>query len=365
MDRYAARVAEHLTREAPDLEIALSTAIPGFPPEDGAGRSGPPQFPRGALPALGQVGRYGARYLTYPRKVGAERADLVHVLDHSYAHIVHSVKRGPRVVTVHDLFPVMTVERGDTGMRERIRDRLLGRVLSGLRGADAWIVATEWLRGGLAEWLGHDERIHVIPFGVDDDFFAAPAEPRESIRRRLGLPSGAFTVLHVGNVAPRKNLPGVIAAVHGLRAAGLDAWLLRVGDALTRDQQADVEARGIADRVRALGAASESDLRAAYRAADVLLFPSHYEGFGFPVLEAMACGLPVVTSGLGGLVEAAGEAAVVVGDQDVNLCVTALRRVAAEPAWREQVIARGREHARRFRWAATARRTADLYRSLL
>ncbi|HZE88600.1 MAG TPA: glycosyltransferase family 1 protein [Verrucomicrobiae bacterium] len=365
MDRYAARVAQHLPREAADLQIDLSSKVPGFTPGTDTPVSDASGEARLPLPGFGPLGRYGSRYLTYPRRVGAARVDLVHVLDHSYAHVVHSVTRAIRVVTVHDLFPVMTVARRDTGLRARVRDRLLGWVLSGLRRADAWVVGTEWLRGGLAEWLGHEKGIHVIPFGVDDHFFTPTPEPREAVRRRLGIPSSAFVVLHVGNVAPRKNLPGVIAAVHGLRVAGTDAWLVRVGDALTREQQDDVEGRGMADRVKALGATSEPELRAVYRTADVLLFPSHYEGFGFPVLEAMASGLPVVTSGLGGLVEAAGRAAVVVGDQDVDRYVAELRRLAAEPGWREQVIARGTEHARRFRWADTARRMAELYRSLV
>jgi alpha-1,3-rhamnosyl/mannosyltransferase len=153
--------------------------------------------------------------------------------------------------------------------------------------------------------------------------------------------------------------------VHGLRAGGTDAWLLQVGGTLTADQRHDLEARGIAARARTMGEATESELRAAYRAADVLLFPSHYEGFGFPVLEAMASGVPVVTSGAGGLAEVAGDAAIVVGGRDVDPYVAALRRLTANPQWSAQLVARGTERARRFRWVETARRTAEVYRSLL
>jgi glycosyltransferase involved in cell wall biosynthesis len=270
-------------------------------------------------------------------------------------------------VTVHDLVPVMTVAQGTGPMRarDRLRNRLLRWVLTGLRKADAWIVPTEWIRAELAQWLGHEDRIHVIPFGVDDSLFTPPVESREDIRRRMDIPLGAFVVLHVGSVGPRKNLPAVIAAAHGLRAGGTDAWLLQVGGTLTLDQRRDMEARGLASRARTLGEASEPELRAAYRAADVLLFPSHYEGFGFPVLEAMAAGIPVVTSGAGGLAEVAGDAAIVVGGRDVDPYVAALRRLASNPAWYSQLVARGTERARRFRWVETARRTAEVYRSLL
>ena len=128
---------------------------------------------------------------------------------------------------------------------------------------------------------------------------------------------------------------------------------------------AGMAARGLAARTRTMGEAQENELHAAYRAADVLLFPSHYEGFGFPVLEAMASGIPVVTSGAGGLAEVAGDAAIVVGGRDVDPYVAALRRLTANPQWIQQLVTRGTERARRFRWVETARRTAEVYRSLL
>ena len=113
------------------------------------------------------------RYLLYPWRVGSRRADLVHVLDHSYAHLLRSVKRAPRVVTVHDLVPVQTVERKAASLKEDIRNRLLGRVLDGLRRADAWIVAT-------AETP--------IPYSpsLEDAFLPSAETIVESVRARLG-----------------------------------------------------------------------------------------------------------------------------------------------------------------------------------
>ncbi len=361
MDRYASRLETELHRYAPDLDITVASEIATLTTENGARRP-LPKFP---TPGLNELRRYLSRYWLYPRRVWRKRADLVHVLDHSYAHILRGKRDRPAVVTVHDLLPVMTLRRGGTKLRHRFRAWLLERVLDGLKNADAWIVATEWLRSELAEWLDREEPIHVIPYGVDDKFFDPPADSRAIIRGRWNIPESAFVVLHVGSVGPRKNLPTVFAAVHGLRKGGIEAWLLQVGGELTPEQHADLSTRGIDRFVRSIGEAAEPELRAAYRAADVLLFPSHSEGFGFPVLEAMAAELPVVTSGAGGLAEVAGDAAVVIGGREPEPYVAALKRLVGNATWQSQLVAKGRERARRFRWVETARRTAEVYRRLV
>ena len=117
--------------------------------------------------------------------------------------------------------------------------------------------------------------------------------------------------------------------------------------------------------MRSLPAADETTLRRAYRAADVLLFPSLYEGFGYPVIEAFASGLPVVTSGAGGLKEVGGDASVVVEGRDPTAYVQALEALSDDPAHMELLIARGRVRAREFSWQKTAERTAEVYRQLL
>ncbi len=364
MDRYASRLSRALRQYATDLDVQLAGEIASLTEQNNSRPSRPDVRPVLPTSGLAEIQRYVARYALYPRRVRRARADVFHVLDHSYAHMLHNRRAHPCVITVHDLLPVITVQRPDTDLRARIRNWLLRRVLEGLRLADAWIVATEWLRGELAEWLGRDEHIHVIPYGVDDAFFEPSAEDPTETRRRWHIPDDAFVVLHVGSVGPRKNLPVVIAAVDGLRNAGVNAWLLQVGGTLTDAQEADLANRGLHDKVSRVGALPEGELRKAYRAADVLLFPSLYEGFGFPVLEAMASGCPAVTSGAGGLAEVAGNAAVVVSGREVDPYVAALRRLVTQDYWRQQLQAKGRERARRFRWVETARKTAAVYRAL-
>jgi glycosyltransferase involved in cell wall biosynthesis len=140
---------------------------------------------------------------------------------------------------------------------------------------------------------------------------------------------------------------------------------LQVGGRFTADQEQLIQRLGIRPFVRSVASADESTLRRAYRSADVLLFPSLYEGFGFPVLEAFASGLPVVTSGAGGLKEVGGDAAVVVEGRDPGSYVAALLELDEHEGRREILVERGRARARAYTWQKTAEETAEVYRRLL
>jgi glycosyltransferase involved in cell wall biosynthesis len=145
----------------------------------------------------------------------------------------------------------------------------------------------------------------------------------------------------------------------------VDVYLLQVGGRLTGEQQALIDRLGLSRVVRSISAADERSLRRAYRVADVLLFPSLYEGFGFPVLEAFASGLPVVTSGAGGLREVGGDAAVIVDGRDPAAYVQALVDLSEDQDRREALIALGMHRAEGFTWRRAADQTADVYRSFL
>jgi glycosyltransferase involved in cell wall biosynthesis len=368
MDRYASRLAAHLPRAAPDLGFALASPVSHLTFDERPLPLRPYGDREGTEPSLAtELSRYVQRYVRYPAQVRLQPADLFHVLDHTYAHLVRVAGGTPTVVTVHDLLQVLTVRRRARRLRERGRNVLLRYALGGLKRARAWIVGTEWLRGELATWLGHDTGIHVVPYGVDDAFFdpAPKDEPRAAVRAGLGIPADAFVVLHVGSVVERKNIPAVFAAVGGLRERGVPAWLLQVGGPFTPLQVTALAERGIRDAVVQVPDAPERQLRAAYHASDVLLFPSHYEGFGLPLLEAMASGLPVVTSGAGALNEVAGDSAIVVPSRDPERYVDAVIALVEDTHLSEDLRARGRRRASAFRWTETARRTAEVYRSLL
>src|SRR6267143_521911 len=379
MDKYAHRLHDWLESSDFGFHVRLAAHI-GALTRDSAGR---PSDPRRAfvrwwtqpvdpsrviLPGpLHGPQQWAARYYFYPWRVKreAKRVDVVHVLDHSYAHMIERAGRRPVVVTVHDLMPVVVLRSPQDGWREGVRNRFLRQALKALRQADFYIVGTQWLKRELATWLGNDENIHVVPFGVDRAFFSESAVggARERWRHDWRIPEDAFVVLHVGSTVDRKNVPLVIQTVARLRQQ-TDAYLLQVGGRFSAEQEQLIDRLDLRRAVRSVSSADETALRRAYRTADVLLFPSLYEGFGFPVLEAFASGLPVVTSGAGGLKEVAGDAALVVEGRDPAAYVHAVEQLD-DPDEREDMIEKGWARARQFTWQRMAEQTAEVYRRLL
>jgi glycosyltransferase involved in cell wall biosynthesis len=181
------------------------------------------------------------------------------------------------------------------------------------------------------------------------------------VRRRYGL--AERFILYVGTIEPRKNLATLVNAFaarrgdlpHQLVCAGPYGWL-------SRDLERRIEPLRTAGAVVLAGYVPFDDLPALYTLAEMLVFPSLYEGFGLPVVEAMACGTPVVTSDVAALVEVSGGAAHHVDCRDAESLGDAIVALARSRAWREQLAARGLERALAFSWQRAARETLDVYR---
>jgi len=220
----------------------------------------------------------------------------------------------------------------------------------------------------LLRHLGIDHaRVRVIHPGVDPRF-GPLREPgaRQKARERLGI-DGAPLLLHVGNNWFYKNLEGLLRAFARLRAsgAGRGALLLKVGKPLSPTQRALAASLGIEKNVREVGLLNHHDLQAAYWAADALVFPSRWEGFGWPPLEAMASGTPVIASARGALAEVVGDAAEIVEPDDPQNIANASERVLTDTGLREDLIAHGLERACLFTWERAGRELLDVYREVL
>jgi glycosyltransferase involved in cell wall biosynthesis len=236
-----------------------------------------------------------------------------------------------------------------------------------LRRAPAVIVPSESARRDLLE--RHDEvdpgLVHVIPHGAEP-FERPTATEVERVRERFGI-GGRYT-LFVGGIEPRKNLG---ALVEGFRRAETDAWLVVAGGR-TNWAPSEVErVRAAVDalpaevrrRVVLTGYVAEPDKRALLAGADALAYPSLYEGFGFPVLEAFAAGVPVLTSTTSSLPEVAGEAALQVDPRDVGAIADGLETLLRDEGLREGLRRAGAERVATFTWERTARRTAEVLRA--
>lgn len=315
--------------------------------------------------------RYLARYWLYPRRLRGVTGDLVHVLDHSYAHCLASFPRLPSVVTVHDLHPLRVLAEGKRGLRGRVRDALLRSTLAWVPRAGRLIVSTAYTAREVEQYLDvPSQRVRVIPYGVEAHFFARPADEVVAERRAAwlrGIVGGADTLvlLHVGSCIPRKNVEAAIAAVGLLRARGMPAVLVQLGGQFAESHHRAIRESGVAAYVLQEPAVAEAALVAAYYAADMLILPSSFEGYGLPAIEAMAAGLPVVTSGAGGLREAVGDAAVVTGSVGPETLADAAAALHADPARRADLAARGRARAAARSWDHVAAQTAAVYDELL
>ncbi|MFI5271435.1 MAG: glycosyltransferase family 4 protein [Ktedonobacterales bacterium] len=266
----------------------------------------------------------------------------------------------PMVLTVHDLaiyhFPE-AFRRFNRTAGKWLFERSVAR-------ASALIAVSEATRRDLVELLGvADDRIHVVPEAADARFRqAVPEAEMARVRARYRL-DGSY-VLAVGTAEPRKNFGRLVAAfLAATQGLARPPRLVVVGDAgwLTAPlhaRLAELERAGI---VRVTGYVPRADLPALYAGATAFAYPSLYEGFGLPVLEALACGAPVVTSDGSAMAEVAGNAALLVAPQSVEAIAAALRRLLTDPALVRSLRQRAPQRAAAFTWERTARATLAVY----
>jgi glycosyltransferase involved in cell wall biosynthesis len=213
------------------------------------------------------------------------------------------------------------------------------------------------------------DRITVIGAGVEKRFRRVK-DPKtlDPIRARYRLPHRF--ILSVSTLEPRKNLTGLIAAFNQLAAAQpsftADLHLVIAGGKgwLYDDIFAAAEASPVRERIHFAGFVADEDLPGLYSLASVFAFPSHYEGFGIPVLEAMACGTPVICADNSSLPEIAGDAALLVNSADTGGLADAMHRLLVDLSLRERLAARGLAQAGKFTWEAAARRLLGVYQRI-
>ncbi|HXH21902.1 MAG TPA: glycosyltransferase family 1 protein [Dehalococcoidia bacterium] len=297
----------------------------------------------------------GKQLVFYPQ-VRPLSLDIVHDTYH-FPPFLAPASYG-RIMTVADTTAItMRTHR----LKNRLAHKLLFPVL--VRRADHILTISQHTRHDLIELLRLPEgKVTATPLAADDHLQRVSDPARlADVRYRLKLPARYF--LYVGTIEPRKNLERTVKAFARAAAAHPDAELLLAGprgwgDA---DLEAVAAAEGVGARVRLLGRVEEQDLAALYTMATALVYPSLYEGFGLPPLEAMQCGCPVITSNVSSLPEVVGDAALLVDPRSIDGIAEAMRAVLASESERGAMIERGLKRARLFSWRRCAERTMEVY----
>jgi glycosyltransferase involved in cell wall biosynthesis len=297
--------------------------------------------------------------LSLPWRSWRDGIDLLHA-----TFIPPPVSPVPYVFTMHDVSMFEHPEFYPSAIRFRLT-RLIER---GLRRARVVLCISEHCRRSVLERFDLDpERLLVAHHGVSPRFQpVADAAERAAVLKRLGVEPPYL--LHVGKYEPRKNLPRLLDAFARVASgSGAGVSLVLAGKPVWRDPSvAHAIARlGLAKRVVELGHVADEDLPALYTEALAFVFPTLWEGFGLPILEAMACGAPVVASSTTSLPEVAGDAALLVDPESVEALAAALERILDEPALRDALRQRGAARAAAFSWRRSAEATLAAYRTAL
>lgn len=293
--------------------------------------------------------------LGFPAALRRQRLDLLHT-----QYFVPPFCRCPAVVTVHDISFAVRPEYFT------LKDQVLLKTLvpTALRRARRVITDTEYTRRDLVRVYGVDpNHIAVIPLAADPRYRVLDrAACRAAITARHDAPQGF--ILYIGTLQPRKNVETLVRAYAQFRRrTGLPHKLLIVGKPKYKFEAVFTAIResGYEADIRITGFVPDDELPQYYNAADVFVFPSRYEGFGLPVLEAMACGTPVISSSASCLPEVVADAGLLADAEAPDEFADAMERVLGDPALAAQLGERGRRHAAGFTWDRTARETLAVY----
>lgn len=284
-------------------------------------------------------------------------------LFHSPDFVLPPVRRARTALTIHDL----SFLRYPECFSPPLLRYLLNAVPRSVERADLILADSSSTRDDLMEMLGVPaERIRVVYAGVEPSFEPRPLPEVDAVRQRYGI--GRPYLLGLGTLQPRKNFVRLIEAYRLLRQEQGIPHQLVIGGGRGWLYEPIIEAakaHGLGDDVLLIGFVDDGDLAALYTGAEAFVFPSLYEGFGLPVLEAMACGTPVVAASTSSLPEVAGEAALLVSPHDTGALAEAMAQVLGNDALRTTLRMRGFEQCRRFTWRAAAQDLLACYTDLI
>lgn len=365
LDRPRTGVGYAAVRQAAALEALADEAVrlKLFATRSGGAADSIPELiaPLTTLPRMGALKTYAWTRWNAP---AIERITGPCDIAHGLFHLLPAARAAKRVVTIHDL-SFLRYPQFHTKETVAVHTRL---VRHAAREADAIVAVSASTRDEIVALLdAPGDKVHVVHNGVDAAEFAGPNDDARFARLRETLGLGERFIIHLGTVEPRKNVVRLIEAFASIRSRlGADVQLALIGKRgwLSDSVFARIDALNRGNAIVHAGHLDRADAAELLRRARICVYPSIYEGFGLPVLEAMAAGTPVIASNLSAIPEIAGDAAWLVDPFDDHALADGIARLFADEGLRGALSASGRERATRFTWSASAESLLALYRRL-
>jgi len=356
IELYTENLVAALKTVRPNWEIVEIAPIPWDSP-DKLWRSG-----------IG-IKKYYETFWRHPRAVAQLEADIFHVVDQCEAHIAYGLHRAkkPVVVTCHDLVQFVYPEISrDQSRFPALSMAMWKYAVRGMEKANHVIAVSSNTAQDVENMLKIPRsQITVIPNGINSEFRVLPDLEIAEIRKKYTRSPETFCLLNVGSTHQRKNILTVLQVLKSLRNQEFPICLWRTGDEFNKEQKDFIQANNLEPYIFDFGNPDKTRLIQIYNAADVLLAPSLYEGFGFTVIEAMACATPVITSNVSSLPEVVDNAAILVDPFNVEAIIEAVYQIKQDPIYRNQLIKKGLLRAKFFSWEKTAEQVAQVYENLV
>lgn len=312
--------------------------------------------------------KYYETFWRHPQSVSNLNADIFHVIDQCDGHITNWLKRKDKsvVVTCHDLVQFVYPNI----LRDQSRIPALSMAMwrysvQGMEQADHIVSVSSNTAQDVTRFLKvNPEKITIVPNGVEAQYRQLETNEINELKQKFCPAPNTICLLNVGSTHHRKNILSVLQLLKKLKEKNISVCLWRTGGEFTLEQKAFIQQNQLNSLIINLGNPEKEELVQIYNSADILLAPSLYEGFGLTILEAMACGLPVVTSNRSSLPEVAGDAAALVDPEDINAILTAVLQIQNDADYRQQLIDRGLERVKLFGWKHTAEKVAQTYEKI-
>ncbi len=312
------------------------------------------------------IRKYYESYWRYPKEISQLQADIFHIVDQTDAHIVRWLHKAGKstVVTCHDLVQLIQPEK--QSRFPKLSLAIWQYSVNSMRQANQVIAVSSNTAKDINRLLGiPTEQVSVVLNGVEPHFRPLPRHVTDPLRQKY-LPSpDSICLLNVGGSHQRKNILTVLKVLANLRAQGWSTCLWKVGSEFHAEQKAFIEEHQLDPNIIHFGTPDKEVLVSLYNAADILLSPSFYEGFGLTIGEAMACGTTVITSNTSSLPEVAGDAAILVDPTDVKAIVESVIHLTENYQYRKNFIEKGQLRAESFKWETVGEEVARIYERIL